>query len=163
METLEQKRLRAIEAGVSNDGIYANKTNIFYTFVKPIMGGKISDIEFVDKHVVDARLSEEVQDEHSLYQLYRIDGDKTNTLYVITENGIIKYYTFSPSFQRASAAWETLTGVFIYGRSATDWIYCGLTPLVYTSISPVSNERRVNDYLVLKNVDEQVNDLYYHY
>jgi muconolactone delta-isomerase len=48
------------------------------------MGKTIQDIKFIDKHKPIIHRSEYIQTKGKLFELWRIDGDKSNTLYVIT-------------------------------------------------------------------------------
>ena len=164
LETLAEKRLKVTEAGLLHDRIYANNPDGCEKLIAPIMGKSLEDIKFLDKHKVDARRSQYVNVRGKLYDLYRIDGDKTQTMYVILEDGIIVYYTFCSIFAPASAAFHVITGVMWYGHNdQMSWVWCGLEEAECYNCGFAGHSDWRIEFKLLENIDVMLAKLYSHY
>ena len=163
MDTIKLKQIKVIKAGIYNDRIYTDKDNCVSKLVNPIMGKSLSDIEFIDKRKPDIRKSSYITTKGKLFELWRIGGEEAQTMYIITVDGKIYYYTFCSIFAPASSAFETLTEVYYTNHIDGSPIYGGLLPAVYFNVLWRPHPDSLRIHQVLNNVDDFVNKLYSHY
>jgi hypothetical protein len=90
MRTITQLQRQVFKRGLINDRIYTEREYSLCKFVEPIMGKTLQDIKFTDNHEAIPRRSEYITTKGKLFELWRIDGDKTNTLYVITIDSMLR-------------------------------------------------------------------------
>ena len=163
MYTINQLQLKAIKRGFYNDSIYTDCNHSVCCFVEPIMGKTIRDIKFTDNHKPDIRRSQYSQTKGKLFELWRIDGDRTRTLYVITVDSKIYYYTFCSMFAPASAAFETLTEIYYLTHIDGCPVYASLYDATYFNVLWHPHPDNQQTVKRIKNADDFVNKIYIHY
>ena len=165
MRTLTQLQRQVFKSGFSNDRIYANhnRKEALCSFVESIMGKTLQDIKFTDNHEVIPRRSEYITTKGKLFELWRIDGDKANTLYVITIDSKIVYYRFCSIFAPASGAFETLTEVYYLTHINGCPVYASLNEATYFDVLWEPHPDKQQPVKRIKNANYFINKLYTHY
>lgn len=163
MRTLTQLQRSVFKRGLHNDRIYANCKDILCKFLEPIMGKNINDIKFIDKKEHTPRRSEYITTKGKLFELWRIDGDQPNTLYVITIDKKIVYYTFCSIFAPASSAFNTLTEVYYLTYINGCPVYASLNEATYFNVLWEPHPDSKQTVKRIKNADYFINKLYVHY
>lgn len=166
MEKITTKQFRAIKRGLLNDTIFTRGDCIGY-LKSPIMGKTIADIKFSKSKTHSVLKCEVVQTKGKEFVQWCINFDHSSqTLYVITVDGKIFYYTFSSIFAPSSSAFHTLTECYWNGHNdQMSWVWAGLNPAkcFYTMLSCDKEPSREIEYKQIKDVSKHIQDLYYHY
>lgn len=163
MQTITQLQRNVFKRGLHNDRIYADCKSDICRFLEPIMGKVISDIKFKDKQKHPPRRSEYITTKGKLFELWRIDGHLSNTLYVITIDKKIVYYTFCSIFAPASSAFHTLTEVYFLTHTNGSPLYASLNEATYFNVLWEPNPDSNRPVKRIKNADYFINKLYTHY
>lgn len=162
MESIQSKKIRVIKAGFFNDRCYTKGDCVNYLKL-PIMDKTVNDIKFTKRCNKQVLLSYEIITKGKNFKLYSIDwGHTSQSLYVITADDKIIYYTFCSIFAPANSAWHTLTEVFFIGHNEdSNWMWGSLNDA--TCIRHFLGEASPIEFHKLDNVDSFVDKLYYHY
>lgn len=163
MRTLTQLQRNVFKRGLHNDRIYADCKKDLCRFLEPIIGKNISDIKFKDKKKHPPRRSQYITTKGKLFELWRIDGHLSNTLYVITIDKKIVYYTFCSIFAPASSAFHTLTEVYFLTYINGSPVYASLNDATYFNVLWEPHPDTQLKVKRIKNADYFINKLYVHY
>lgn len=163
MRTITQLQRQVFKRGFKNDIVYVKREYSLCTFVEPIMGKTLQDIKFTDKHKPDIHRSQYITTKGKLFELWRIDGGNPNTLYVITIDGKICYYTFCSIFAPASSAFHTLTEVYSLTYINGCPVYASLNEATYFNVLWHPHPDNQQPVKRIKNADYFINKLYTHY
>jgi hypothetical protein len=163
MRKLTQLQRKVFKRGLQCDRMYADCQNTLCKFVEPIIGKNIHDIKFKDKKKHPPRRSEYITTKGKLFELWRIDGHESNTLYVITIDSKIVYYTFCSIFAPASSAFHTLTEVYFLTYINGCPVYASLNEATYFNVlwEPHPDSKQIVKRI--KNAEWFINKLYVHY
>jgi len=124
METISQKQFRVLRKAIINEKIYTADNCIGY-LAAPILGKTIDSIKFKTLKINSVLQSLYAEIKESVFEEFSIHTDHVSqTMYVITKDKKIIYYTFSSIYAPASNAWHTLTELFWGGHNKQmSWIW----------------------------------------
>ncbi len=164
-ESIKCRQIRVLRACIFNDWVFVTNNTGYLS--EPIAGKRIADVKFSKCKSPDISVSYKATTKGKCFILYNIHfGHTSQTMYVITMDDRIIYYTFSSTFASASSAWKTLTELYFFGyNKKMSWVWCSLYPSEcynYLNLGTHKKEYRI-EFKKVKNVDKFVANLYYHY
>ena len=166
METIKTKQFRAIKRGFLNDQIFTRNDCMGY-LKSPIMGKPVNGIQYTTTKKANLLKSLELTTKNTAFKLYVIEfGHVSQGHFVITYNDKILYHCFSSIFAPASSAWHTLTEVYHgYGKTS-NWLWFSKNRVTNAINLPESKYEHIIETRQTSNeteINEAINNLYYHY